>query len=217
MKNKIFRFISLSTSRKIQFVSNIFYLIKTQYFYKFLFKSVGKKTIIKKPMILTYEYISLGENCMILNDARIEGISEYSGINYKPCIVIGNNVSFGQRLTITAINNLTIGDGTLGSFDIMITDIDHEYQDIYESIDKQPLIYSETRIGENCFIGSGVKIQAGTILGQHCIVGANAVVRGHFPDYCVIVGVPAKIVKRYDPIKKIWRKTNRDGNFIDYD
>ena len=60
-----------------------------------------------------------------------------------------------------------------------------------------------------------VVIQAGTILGKQCIVGANAVVRGEFSDYCVIAGIPAKIVKRYDLITKQWKKTDVKGNFID--
>lgn len=54
----------------------------------------------------------------------------------------------------------------------------------------------------------------GTILGEQCIVGANAVVRGIFPDYCVIVGVPAKIIKRYNPSTKSWQKTNSKGIFV---
>lgn len=58
-------------------------------------------------------------------------------------------------------------------------------------------------------------IQAGTILGKQCIVGSNAVVRGHFPDYCVIVGVPARIVKRYDDKSGVWKKTNNKGEFLD--
>ena len=41
-------------------------------------------------------------------------------------------------------------------------------------------------------------ILPGTKLGKHCVVGANSVVSGEFPDYCVIVGAPARIVKHYD-------------------
>lgn len=50
----------------------------------------------------------------------------------------------------------------------------------------------------------GVAIQAGTILGEQCIVGANSVVRGTFPDYCVIAGVPAKIIKIYNKESGEW-------------
>jgi hypothetical protein len=45
-------------------------------------------------------------------------------------------------------------------------------------------------------------------------VGTNAVVRGTFPDYCVLVGAPARIVKRYDAISGIWRRTAPDGSFL---
>jgi acetyltransferase-like isoleucine patch superfamily enzyme len=69
--------------------------------------------------------------------------------------------------------------------------------------------------GKNCFIGYGSVIQAGTILGKQCIVGANSVVRGIFPDYSVIVGAPARIVKRYDTKSKEWKKTYKNGEFID--
>jgi acetyltransferase-like isoleucine patch superfamily enzyme len=97
----------------------------------------------------------------------------------------------------------------------MITNIDHDYQQIAKPIWEQKLIIKETKIGENCFIGYGAVIQAGTILGKQCIVGANAVVRGTFPDYCVIVGIPAKIVKRYDEKSAVWKKTNGKGEFLD--
>lgn len=69
---------------------------------------------------------------------------------------------------------------------------------------EQGHILKETSIGEGTFIGYGAAIQAGTILGRHCVVGTNSVVRGIFPDYSVIVGSPAKIVKKYDLDRKEW-------------
>jgi acetyltransferase-like isoleucine patch superfamily enzyme len=52
----------------------------------------------------------------------------------------------------------------------------------------------------------GSAIMAGTRLGKQCIVGANSVVKGEFPDYCVIVGAPAKIVKKYNFETQEWEK-----------
>jgi acetyltransferase-like isoleucine patch superfamily enzyme len=54
-------------------------------------------------------------------------------------------------------------------------------------------------LGENCFIGAGAKLLAGTVLGRQCIVGANAVARGHFDDYSVITGIPGRVVSAYRP------------------
>lgn len=53
-------------------------------------------------------------------------------------------------------------------------------------------------IGDESFIGMGARIFPGVSIGKHCIVGANAVVTHNVPDYCVVAGVPARIIKKYD-------------------
>ena len=61
-------------------------------------------------------------------------------------------------------------------------------------------------IGKDCLIGMNSVILPGTRLGNHCVVGANSTVCGDYPDYCVIAGSPAKIIKKYDFDKKSWIK-----------
>ena len=121
-------------------------------------------------------------------------------------LVISDNVRIGQNLHITCMSELVIGSGTIITSNVVITDIDHEYAAPHMSVIDQPLVLSTTRVGRNCFIGAGACIQAGTILGDGCIVGANAVVRGTFDDHSVIVGVPARVVKRYDPQTGAWER-----------
>lgn len=122
-------------------------------------------------------------------------------------IIIGDNCSIGQNVHITATEQtLSIGKNTTILGNVFITNIDHDYQEIGQHILEQPMLFRETSIGENSFIGFGASIQAGTVLGKQCIVGTNAVVRGIFPDYSVIVGVPAKIVKQYNPETKKWER-----------
>lgn len=215
MLRKIKKFSNLTLSRKIQFLFNSYHKIKTQTFYKMLFKSMGLKSVIKNPLLLTPEFITVGNNIFIWDDARIEGVSSYAYKNFNPHIVLEDGVTIQQRCHITAADTLVICKNTTILFDVLITNIDHEYKDINLPVGNQPLIVKKTEIGENCFIGSGAKIQAGTILGKHCVVGANAVVRGKFPNYCVIVGVPARIIKRYDEKTAIWKRTNKEGEFLD--
>jgi acetyltransferase-like isoleucine patch superfamily enzyme len=52
----------------------------------------------------------------------------------------------------------------------------------------------------------GARIQAGTILGDGCVVGANSVVRGVFEDHSVIVGAPGRVVKRYNKATGVWER-----------
>ena len=46
---------------------------------------------------------------------------------------------------------------------------------------------------DNCFIGTHVVIIKDVTIGNHCLVGANAVVSKSFPDYSIILGVPGKL------------------------
>lgn len=122
-------------------------------------------------------------------------------------IKIGEDVSIGQNFHITSSREtLEIGAHTTISGNVFITNIDHDYREIGTHILQQPYLIRTTSIGENCFIGYGAAIQAGTILGKQCVVGANSVVRGTYPDYCVIVGAPARIVKQYNPSTQQWEK-----------
>ena len=51
------------------------------------------------------------------------------------------------------------------------------------------------KIGNDCWIGAKVTILDGTVIGDHSIVAAGAVVTGKFPPYSIMGGVPAKIIK----------------------
>jgi acetyltransferase-like isoleucine patch superfamily enzyme len=121
-------------------------------------------------------------------------------------IEIGDNTVIGQSFHVTAMGRLRIGQGTLITGFVSVTDIDHEYIDVSRPVHEQPYLYSRTEIGANCFLGMGARIQAGTVLGEGCIVGANAVVRGTFPAHSVIVGAPGRIVKKYNPDTASWEK-----------
>ena len=56
--------------------------------------------------------------------------------------------------------------------------------------------YKVPVIGNNVYIGGGVKILGPIILGNNIVIGANSVVMHDIPDNCVVVGIPAKIIKR---------------------
>jgi acetyltransferase-like isoleucine patch superfamily enzyme len=71
----------------------------------------------------------------------------------------------------------------------------------------------EVEIGEGAWIGENVCI-IGASVGKGCVIGANSVVTKNIPDYCVAVGAPAKIIKRYSFELNEWLKTAPDGSFI---
>jgi acetyltransferase-like isoleucine patch superfamily enzyme len=189
-------------------VYKFFWLIQT-FFLRLRLKKIGWFSYVAKPLfILGGKRIEIGNKVRIFPHSRME-------IHDNGRIIIENNISIGQNFhLISSSEILQIGKDTTISGNVFITNVDHDYLEIGIHILDQKHIVKTTRIGENCFIGYGAVIQAGTILGKQCIVGANSVVRGDFPDYCVIVGAPAKIVKRYNTETNTWEKTNSKGNFI---
>lgn len=169
--------------------------------YKPFFKRIGFMSYVGKPCFIEgCKRISIGSRTRIFPGIRLEAIG-------TGAIEIGDNCAIEQNVHITSMGSiLKIEKNVTISANSFITNLDHQYTDINKSVMDQGHILSETVIGEGCFIGFGVSINAGTKLGKHCVVGTGAVVKGEYPDYSVIVGVPGKVIKRYNKSNMIWEK-----------
>lgn len=177
----------------------ILWLFRNFLYKFFLFKSAGVHGYIGKPIYFTgLNKVSVGNKFRLYPMWRFEILDTGT-------VTIEDDVSIGQFFHLVSLGSeLVIKKGTVISANVLITNSDHNFTEINVPIYQQPMNNKRTTIGENCFIGAGVKILAGTTLGKQCIVGANSVVKGDFPDYCVISGIPAKIIKKYDVESKRW-------------
>ena len=169
--------------------------------YKLKLGKVGNMSYIGKPCFIEgSRNIYIGKRVRIFPGIRMEAIGEGK-------IEIGNNVALEQNISIVSMDDDLIleEDVTIGP-NVYISNCDHMYKEFNKSVMDQGYIKKRTMIKEGCFVGFGSIILAGTVLGKHCIVGSNSVVRGEFPDGCVIVGNPARIIKRYDANTNSWEK-----------
>lgn len=168
---------------------------------KLFYGHIGNLTYMGKPCFVEgRKRIRIGSRTRIFPGIRMEAIGEGA-------IEIGNNVAIEQNCQINAAQKpLRIGNDVTIAGSVFITNVEHTYQNIDQSVMDQDLVVKDTVIGDGCFIGYGAVLQAGTTLGKHCIVGSGAVVRGDFPDGSVIVGVPARVVKQYDPTTGKWAR-----------
>ena len=155
--------------------------------------------------ILNPERITIGERSSILRYARLEAYDRDSAGPLDGKIVIGDHVYIGYFCMICAMNRVEIGDGCVFSDRVYIADQSHGLDPDGPPIMRQPLnSKGPVIIGRRCFLGVGVCILPGVTLGDHCIVGANAVVTKSFPAYSLIAGNPARLIKQYDPVTKQW-------------
>lgn len=163
-----------------------------------------KPAYIKSPLKFSYKHIRWGKGLRVQNKCRIEAVTEYEGIKYNPLIILGSRVSFQQNAHVTCAGSIEIGDNTAIASNVTITDIDHPYNDITIPIEQQQLKVKPVKIGRDCKIYNNAVILQGSVIGNHCVVGANSVVKGIFPDYSIIVGCPSRIVKRYNFETQNW-------------
>lgn len=117
-------------------------------------------------------------------------------------IKIGSNVGISGA-TIYARKEIMIGDGSLIGGNTKIIDNDFHPTDLVARInnDTKKIGTRPIHIGKNCFIGCNALILKGTELGDGCIVGAGAVVSGKYQEGSVIVGNPARVIRRQNVIK----------------
>jgi len=121
-------------------------------------------------------------------------------------ISIGSNCSFGYNNHITSAGEVTIGDDVLTANNVYISDNIHGYEDILVPIMRQPIIFKNSVvIGSGAWIGENVSI-IGARIGVNSVIGANSVVTKDVPDYCVAVGAPAKVIRRFDLSTGLWKR-----------
>lgn len=120
------------------------------------------------------------------------------------------DVIIGQK-TIIGIGNViigpvTIGNNTMFAQNIVVSGLNHGYEDVSIPPSEQKVSTKPILISDNVWIGANSVITAGVTIGKHCVIGAGSVVTKSIPDYCVAVGNPAKVVKKYNFETKIWER-----------
>ena len=182
-------------------------------YYILCFGRFGKYSEIQKPLRLyDTKNMYIGDHVIIMGNGRMECITNWGTKGYEPKLIIGDNTVIGQGTHITCAGKLIIGKNCMILPYVLITDITHTYECLDVSPLYSPIEVSETLIGDSCLIGMGARIMPGVKIGCHSVVGANAVVTQDVPDYSVVAGIPAKVIKYYDFSLGKWKKTNVEVN-----
>lgn len=134
--------------------------------------------------------------------------------NQNCSLYIGDGSYVGRFCHFYATSKIVIGKKVLIADKVYISDNLHSFTDIELPIIDQPVQQvNEVSIGDGAWLGENVCI-IGASVGKQSVIGANSVVTKDVPDYCVAVGSPAKIIKRYSIEINKWVNTNSKGEFI---
>jgi acetyltransferase-like isoleucine patch superfamily enzyme len=182
-------------------------------YYRMIFGSFGNNSMIVKPSAIDEpRRIFIGSNVIVAHGAWLAAVPHTGNQNCS--LVIGSNTYIGRFSHIYAVSKITIGKKVLIADKVYISDNTHTYQNISMAVIEQPVVdIKPVEIKEGAWLGENVCIIGATI-GRNSVVAANAVVLKDVPDYCVVAGSPAIIIKRYNQQNGVWMKTNPEGDFI---
>lgn len=132
--------------------------------------------------------VVIGDNVKIAKRCSIFGSEEhpleigndsYIGMN---CILNGfsSKITIGSHVSIAQNVNMMVDSGPNASCIL---------QRVF------PVETGSITIGNHCWIGASAIIMPGVRLGKFCIVGAGSYVKDSFPDYSIIGGCPAKLIR----------------------
>ncbi len=151
--------------------------------------------------------ISLGNSISLRKGAWLNVADENP--TGEPAIVIEDNCHIGTDSIISAKNLIHLERDVLVAQSVLIVDHNHAYEDITIPIVKQGITAGgRIRIGQGSWIAHGAAIlcpKGELTIGRNCVVAANSVVTRSIPDYSLVAGLPARIIRQYDPNTKTWR------------
>ena len=134
---------------------------------------------------------SFGEKVIIFPNVYIFALENFS---------VGNNVSIHEFSYIDATGGITIGSNVMIAHRCSIMSTSHKIDRTDIPFKHQGIVPMPVSIGDNCWIGTDVKIINGIKIGNNVVIGAGSVVNKNVQDNKVVAGVPVKEIRtlRYE-------------------
>jgi acetyltransferase-like isoleucine patch superfamily enzyme len=159
----------------------------------------GKNSIVRSRTrmdVFPFNEFNLGAGSVIEDFATVNNGVGNVNIGDKTFIGMGNVI----------IGPVTIGNNVIMAQNIVVSGLNHGYEDINTPPSQQKTVTKQITISDDVWIGANCVITAGVTLGKHCVIGAGSVVTKDIPEFSVAVGNPAKVIKAYNTVTGNWEK-----------
>lgn len=124
-------------------------------------------------------------------------------------IIIGSRCMIGIGSVLTG--PVVIGNNVIMAQHVGVSGLNHGYEDPRVPIRDQKCTVAAIYIGDDTWIGTNSVITAGVTIGKHCIVAGGSVVTKDVPDYTMVGGNPARVLKQYSKTTGVWEKPKQNA------
>jgi acetyltransferase-like isoleucine patch superfamily enzyme/acyl carrier protein len=161
------------------------------------FSSFGKATVLQPPIRLSgQDHITVGSGVFVGAGAWFQTLA--FGDRERGWITIGDGTSFAGRCTLSAACAIRIGRRVSFAGGVYVADHAHAYQDCLVPVMEQGIKdLAPVEIGDGAWLGQNAVVLPGARIGRGAVVSANSVVAGDVPDFTVVAGAPARVVRRF--------------------
>lgn len=136
-------------------------------------------------------YLRRGFYGWVLPRCGSGSVVSFGTVFSHPTVEIGRDAYIG---VYCCIGDVTIEDDVLIGSHVSITNgsRQHGISRLDVPVREQPGEWPRVRIGRDSWVGDRAVVMAD--VGEHCVVGAGAVVTRPVPDFAIVAGVPARVV-----------------------
>ncbi|KAH7344328.1 maltose O-acetyltransferase-like protein [Pyrenochaeta sp. MPI-SDFR-AT-0127] len=117
-------------------------------------------------------------------------------MDYGYNVRLGDNVFVNFNSVFLDTCLITIGSRTLVGPNVSFYSGTHPLDPAVRNGTRGPELGQEIHIGEDCWLGGNVSILPGVSIGRGSVVGAGSVVTKSVPDFTIVAGNPAKIIRK---------------------
>lgn len=110
-------------------------------------------------------------------------------------IEVGDDVWFNESCYIVGGGGLKMGSNVMLARNVSLITSNHGYGSKDVPMLKQPIVSAPIEIGDDVWFGVNSVVLKGVKIGKGAIIGAGSVVTKDIPDYAIVGGVPAQIIK----------------------
>lgn len=137
--------------------------------------------------------ISIGAESYVMKNAILH-VYNFRNLPHAG-IRIGARSLIGESCILRGQGGITIGDDVFLAPLVQMLAVNHIYHDTNRPVSLQGITCQGITVADGAWIGGGAIILDGVKIGRNSVVGAGAVVTRDVPDYCVVTGNPARVVR----------------------
>ncbi|SKC23537.1 acyltransferase [Alkalitalea saponilacus] len=136
--------------------------------------------------------VAFGNNIKIAKECTIHGSEEH-------IVKIGSGTIFGMYVTLDGTEaDIELGENvSIAQHNVIVSNWGLTEKSVINALFEKRA--APIRIGDHSWIGSGCVIAPGVTIGKFCVVASNSYVESDVPDFTIVGGNPARVIRTIEP------------------